>query len=119
MKHHVYIASRYSHPDPAVRAANVRASVEAAAEIIRRGHHAYSPLAMTDPIAQLAPEIDYETWMALDASIITRWATALLYLSPSRGADRELRMAQRAGIFIFNDLAEIPDRRPAVESRSS
>lgn len=113
MKHHVYIASPYSHPDPAVRAANVRRSVEAAAEVIRRGHHAFSPLAATHPIAEIAPEIGYETWMAFDASVITRWATALLYLAPSPGADRELRHARRQGLFIFNDLAEIPDIRPA------
>ena len=37
------------------------------------------------------------------------WAEALLYLAPSRGADKELERAKELGLRIFYSIDEIPD----------
>ena len=109
MPHHrIYIASPYSNPDPAAVEANVWRSVEAAAECMRRGHDALSPLAATHPVAALAPGLGYERFMRQDFGLIRHWATALLYLEPSPGADRELALARDLGRVVFRSVDEVP-----------
>lgn len=111
IRHRIYIASPYSHEDPAVREANVARSVEAAAECMRRGHMALSPLAATHPVAALAPDLGYERWMEQDFTLIRHWATALLYLASSPGADREVEYAENLGRRVFLFIDEVPDLR--------
>lgn len=110
-RHRIYVASPYSNPDQAAVEANVARSTEAAAECMRRGHHAHSPLAATHPIAAIAPDVSYEQYMALDLSLIEHWATAILYLSPSPGADRELAHAIEYELDVYRSLDEVPDLR--------
>jgi hypothetical protein len=107
----IYVCSPYSNPDPAVREANVARSVAAAAECMRRGHQALSPLAASHPIAGIAPDITYEQYMAVDLTLIRLWADSLLYLAPSPGADRELAEAQWYDHRIFRSIEEVPDLR--------
>jgi hypothetical protein len=107
-QHRVYIASPYTHSDPAVVEANVARSVAAAAALMRKGHLAHSPLAATHPIAALAPDVGYEDYMRLDLSLIEHWATALLFLAPSPGANRELQYARELGRTVFYTLDEVP-----------
>lgn len=104
----IYVASPYSNPDPAVVEANVARSVAAAAECIRRGHQAISPLAASHPIALLDPSIEYERYMAIDLAWIKHWATALLYLAPSPGAMTELAYAEDLGRKIYMSIDEVP-----------
>lgn len=46
-----YLASPYSHPDPAVREARFVAVCKVAGEMMGRGHVVYSPIAHSHPIA--------------------------------------------------------------------
>lgn len=104
----IYIAGPYSAPTREGVEANTRRAVEAAAEIMRRGHDAHCPHCATDPIDRLAPDLGYERWMRLDFSIIQQWATAVLYLAPSPGADRELAEAKRLGLKVYRSVEEVP-----------
>ncbi len=109
--HRIYIAGPYSAPELAGREANVQRAAEAATQCMRRGHDAHCPHAATHPIEQIdqGEWVGYEQYMRLDFGIIDRWATALLYLGSSRGADRELERAQALGLTIFRSVDEVPD----------
>jgi hypothetical protein len=47
----IYLASPYSHPDPAVREARFREACRAAAKLMRLGQPAFSPIVHGHPIA--------------------------------------------------------------------
>lgn len=45
----VYLATPYSHPDPKVREARFQAVNAVAAQLMRDGHHVYSPISHAHP----------------------------------------------------------------------
>jgi hypothetical protein len=47
----IYLASPYSHPDPAVRLARYEAVTKYAAELTREGHVIFGPITMSHPIS--------------------------------------------------------------------
>jgi hypothetical protein len=112
----VYIASPYSAPTREIREQNTARAAEAATEVMRRGHDAFCPHTMSHPIEELDTEkqIGYEAYMRTDFGIIDRWATALLFLAPSPGADRELARATKLGLRIFHSIDEVPDLRKSA-----
>jgi len=48
----IYLATPYSDPDPEVREFRYREVNKAAAQLISEGHHVFSPISHTHPIAQ-------------------------------------------------------------------
>lgn len=109
----VYVAGPYSAPSREAVLANVDRAARAATEVMRRGHDAFCPHTMSDPIEQIDGRrgIGYEDYMRVDFGIIDAWASALLYLAPSPGADRELERAKALGLPVFRSVDEIPDLR--------
>jgi hypothetical protein len=112
----VYVAGPYSAPIREIREQNTARAAEAATEVMRRGHDAFCPHTMSHPIEELDTErqIGYESYMRTDFGIIDRWATALLFLAPSPGADRELERATKLGLRIFHSIDEVPDLRKSA-----
>ena len=106
----VYIAGPYSGPTRADVWDNLDAAVKAAHSVMEKGHMVHCPHAATDPIEQInqRQSIGYEDFMALDFSIIDLWATSILYLAPSPGADRELARAKSRGLKVYRSVEEIP-----------
>ena len=51
---------------------------------------------------------DYGWFMALDRTYIDNWATALLYLAPSPGADQELAWAEELELVVWRSIDEVP-----------
>lgn len=49
----------------------------------------------------------YETWMNLDFGMIPKFSALFRMPDASEGADREVQLAQRLGIPVFYDLAEV------------
>lgn len=70
-----------------------------------KGHLMFSPFRYE---SDCTPE-QYGTLMQLDLSIIREWATALYFIGHSRGADRELALAEELGLTIIHDIDEVPD----------
>lgn len=70
----VYLATPYSHPDQKVREARFKAVNAVAAQLMRDGHHVYSPISHTHPIA-LAGDLPkgWDFWEAHDRTFI-EWA---------------------------------------------
>src|SRR5690606_17830743 len=49
----IYLASPYSHPDPAVRELRYKAAVKCSADLLLRGHLVYSPIVQHHPMQQM------------------------------------------------------------------
>jgi hypothetical protein len=96
----VYLASPYSHPDPAVREERFQAACRAAAHLMQSGLHVFSPIAHSHPIA-LAGSLPtgWEYWEAYDEAVLSACrALAVLELDgweSSRGVQGEVKIAQR------------------------
>ncbi len=102
----VYLASPYTHPDPAVRTRRARAVSRAAACLMRRGEIVYSPVSMGHAIAEAAPELphDFEWWQHQCMPYL-EWADELIVLrlpgwAESRGVKEEIAEARKRGIPI-------------------
>ena len=106
----VYIAGPYSAPTGLEKACNVRAAAELATAVMLKGHDAHCPHTATHLPEQLAAgRISYERWMRLDFGLIFHWATAILVRAMSPGTKREIELAQKLGLKIYNSIDEIPD----------
>lgn len=122
MNHHrIYICGPLSAPTRDQIEANIQDAVVIADWCMERGHDAHCPHAATDPIEVFnerygRTRLGYEDYMRLDLGLIEHWATALFYLRPSPGADRELAAAQAKGLVIFRDISEVPNVRQGVRA---
>ncbi len=57
-----YLASPYTHPDPAVREQRFKLACRAAAHLIRSGQSVYSPIAHSHPICDYGVASDWRQW---------------------------------------------------------
>ena len=98
-----YLASPYTHHDPAVVEARYNAAVEAAGRLMRQGWTIFSPIAHSHVIAgrvNLPTTWDY--WRVIDEAFLSR-ADSLMVLTldgwtSSRGVRDEIAMAARHGV---------------------
>ena len=72
MKTLVYLATPYTHPDPAVMEARFLAVNRVAARLMGEGLHIFSPISHTRPIA-IAGDLqhDWEFWKQYDEAILS------------------------------------------------
>ena len=106
----IYIAGPYTAATEAERIKNVNAAIDASFVLFSQGHYPYIPH-LTHFIDQRAKELNFK----MEWGDYIRWdlvwlefCDALLYLASSKGADLELKAAQKAGKKIFYSLDEIP-----------
>ena len=109
----VYVASPYSHPDPAVRQARFEAVCRVAATLLRAGHAVFCPIAHSHPIATLGDigPTDHDFWLAADTPLLLACRSMVVVRRPgwgeSRGIQEELRIAAERGIPVaYMDPAE-------------
>lgn len=101
----IYLASPYSHADPAVRQQRFEAACKKAAEYLNEGQAVFAPIPHSHPIAdhmEDAKRMDFDIWMQADLPIL-RYATELHVLCldgwrESRGVTREIEYADLLGI---------------------
>lgn len=66
-----YLASNYSHPDPAIRTERYWAAVKKAAELMLAGECVFSPIAHTHEIGlMIGKEVDHDFWMRQDKAML-------------------------------------------------
>jgi hypothetical protein len=106
----IYVAGPYTAPTDAGQQANTERAMRAGREILRRGHSPFIPhlthffdLWCEREGGQRLPPTLYYEW---DLEIL-RVCDALLYLAPSKGADRELAAAEFLGLTIFRTVDTI------------
>jgi hypothetical protein len=98
-----YLACPYSHDDRSVRIARFEAANRAAGKLMREGHHVFSPISHTHPIAEACdlPK-GWEFWEAFDRAYLAHsWRVVVLMLEgwrESKGVTAELRIAAEQGL---------------------
>ena len=114
----IYLASPYTHPDPAVREARFQAACRQAAEMLRCGVRVFSPIAHTHPIAAhgLPPEWDF--WAEYDRAFLEMcdevWVLMLDGWRESRGVRAEVEIAVSMGkSVVYVEPDETPKSTPA------
>lgn len=99
----IYLASPYTHRDPAVMEERFEKVTAVAAQLINRGHIIYSPIMHFHPIA-VRHELprDFAFWKEVNLQILKRcdelWILDLVGLSESRGVMEERLFAREQGI---------------------
>lgn len=99
----IYLASPYSHPDPAVRQQRYETVCHAAAELMLKGHRIYSPIAMTHGICLAGDptKFAFEFWADLDKEMIQLclafWILRMDGWEKSEGIKKELAYALSLG----------------------
>lgn len=102
---YTYLASPYSHPDPAVREERFQAVCLVAAHLMSLGQVVFSPIAHSHPIA-LAGELpgDWEYWKSAAETMIRNAEELKVVMLPgwdeSKGVAAEIEMAENLGIPI-------------------
>lgn len=97
----IYLASPYTHADPAVREERFRAVCRAAAELMRRGTLVLSPIAHSHPIAGFGLPTNWEFWERMDREHLKRCDELVVLMmdgwKESRGIQAEIRIARELG----------------------
>jgi len=91
---------------------NVRRAIRIGNELIEKGHFVFVP--HLGHYQANAPNGRHDwPWYEIDNSFIEHWATALFYITSSKGSDAELHLAERLGLKIYIHLDEVPNITPA------
>ena len=99
----IYLASPYSHPDPAVRVSRFDAVCRAASRLMRDGVHLYSPIVHCHPLAvQGGLPTSWEFWEQYDRKIIAAcgevWVCTMDGWRESKGVTAEIKIAEELGL---------------------
>ncbi len=99
----IYLATPYSHANPAVRQARFEAVTKAAGVLIAQGHHVFSPITHSHPIALACPDTptDHEFWWKFNKAWIDWcdevWILIIDGCDESLGANKEMAYARWSG----------------------
>lgn len=99
----IYLASPYSHPNADIRQERFDKVCFVAANLMREGHHVFSPIAHTHPIAlqgDLPKGFDF--WEEFDRKMIgacgALWVVMMDGWRESKGVSAEIKIAEEMGI---------------------
>jgi nucleoside 2-deoxyribosyltransferase len=97
----IYLASPYSHPDPAVRERRFRAACSAAALLLQAGHAVFSPIAHGHVLAEHGLPTDWKFWQRYDREHLERCDEVIVLMlngwEESAGVHGEIRQAHELG----------------------
>lgn len=101
----IYLASPYSHPDPAVREARFNAACRQAAEMFRCGIPVFSPIAYSHAIAAHDLPLEWDFWERFDRTFLETcdevWVLTLDGWNESLGVKKEMEIAGELKIPIM------------------
>jgi hypothetical protein len=101
----IYIASPYTIGD---KEANVRAQIECADKLLNMGFYPYVPL-LNHYQDMYCPRPE-EDWIQQDFYWLAKCNYVLRLPGDSKGADREVRLAEELGIPVFYNLETLIER---------
>jgi len=103
----VYLASPYSHPDPAVRQKRFEQVCRKAADLMYDGFHVFCPIAHTHPLTEYSTLLlnkDHEFWLEQDYTWLDMCDYVFVYKLPgwdkSYGVKAEIDRAKAKGIMV-------------------
>ncbi|MFM2094105.1 MAG: hypothetical protein RIS70_1229 [Planctomycetota bacterium] len=93
----IYLATPYSHPDPAIREQRFATVSRVAAELVRAGQHVFSPISHSHPLAIHGIRGDWEFWSAFDRRLLAICDEVVVLMldgwRESRGVQAEIDLA--------------------------
>jgi len=115
-----YLASPYTHDDPAVEVQRFEAVCDVAGRLLLAGHHVLSPIAHTHPIAVRGGlPGGFGWWQAYDHALIDGcaevWVCMLDGWRGSDGVTKEVAYARKCGKpvrWVFPETLEVVDHDP-------
>ena len=98
----IYLASPYSHVDPAVQHHRFLVVCRVAARLMRAGHQVFSPIAHSHPIAESGGlPTDWDYWEAYDHTMMMAckelWVVMMDGWDRSRGVKAEIEYMKATG----------------------
>jgi nucleoside 2-deoxyribosyltransferase len=97
----IYLASPYSHPDPAIREQRFQAGCQAAAALLRAGHIVFSPVIHSHVLVAHGLPSDWEFWKHVDREHLERCDEVVVLMldgwEESVGVAAEIRIARELG----------------------
>jgi len=106
----IYVAGPYTASTEKAIQQNVNNAIDAAIAIYKKGHFPYIPH-LTHWIEMRSKEtgdgLKWEDYLEMDRVWLEN-CDAILFLSPSKGANLELMHAKKTNKKIYNNLDEIP-----------
>lgn len=97
----IYLASPYSHPDPAVRDERFRAACRATAALLRAGEVAFSPIVHSHPLVAFGLPTAWAFWDRIDRAYLERCDEVVVLMldgwKESVGVRAEIGLARGLG----------------------
>lgn len=113
----IYLASPYSHPDPAVREFRFREACRAAAKFMRCGQPVFSPIAHGHCICTYGLPTDWRFWEPFDRRQLERCDEVVVLMldgwQESVGVQAEIRIAGEYGKPVRYVAPEGYEKTPA------
>ena len=121
----IYLASPYSHPDPAVREQRFHAACRAAVALLHAGRVVFSPIAHSHPLAQHSLPGNWQFWEQYDRKFLERCDEVVVLMldgwEESVGVQAEIRIARELGKpvrYLAPELAPVSPTLAHVASGS-
>lgn len=119
----IYLASPYTHPDPAIREARFRAAYRQAAEMFRCGIPVFSPIAYSHAIAAHDLPLEWDFWERFDRAFLEVcaevWVLTLDGWRESRGVQAEIELAHELGKpVVLVEPDALTDQTPVAAVRA-
>ena len=100
----IYLASPYSHDNPAVRQLRFRVACEATVYLMQRGMAVFSPIVHSHPLAGLGLPDGWAFWQGVDMRFLTVCDRLVVLMLPgwreSVGVQDEIRVCETAGTLL-------------------
>jgi hypothetical protein len=104
----IAVAGPYTANTPDERNQNLAKLNSAALAVLQKGHIPLVGLHSALPILDSIPEQDrYEVVMQISMAVM-KACEAILYLGPSKGADREKNYFEELGLPVFTSVNDLP-----------
>lgn len=104
--HYIYLASAYSHPDPAVRLERYYKVAEVAAKLMKQGEVVFCPITHSHQIGvALDLPVDHDFWSRQDMPFLVHASELMVLMMDgwreSVGVAAEIALAKQLGIPIY------------------
>jgi hypothetical protein len=100
----IYLASPYSHPNPAVREQRFQDACRATVDLLRAGHVVFSPIVHSHPLVQHGLTTDWSWWETIDREHLGRYDEVVVLMldgwQESIGVAAEIRIAEQLGMRV-------------------
>jgi len=111
----LYLASPYSHPNPAVRDERYHAACTAVAKLLREGHAVFSPIIHSHPLVSHGLPTDWSFWERQDLAHLQRCDELVVLMldgwEQSVGVQAEIQHAAELGKPVWY-RAPVPSTTP-------